>query len=206
MPKLIDLTGHTFGRLRVVCRTTDGASRQPRWVCSCDCGNEVTVFGNSLRGGATRSCGCLQRDRVSTHGMTKSSEFTIWQMMRQRCNNPSHVSYPEYGGRGIRVCEAWNSSFATFYRDMGPRPSRRHTIDRTNNDGPYSPENCRWVTALQQGRNKRNNRLLTLKGETLTVGDWCRRLAIPKSTLLNRLAAGIHSAPWHAPAHCGLSD
>lgn len=110
--------------------------------------------------------------------------------MIQRCENPHHVSYPRYGGRGITVCARWRASFADFLADVGRRPSPRHTLDREDNDAGYAPENCRWASPLQQGRNKSNNRVLTFGGLHLTVSEWCRRLDIPKSTILNRLSYG----------------
>lgn len=148
------------------------------------------MFGNSLRTGATQSCGCLHRERITPHGKTKTPEFTIWQMMRQRCNNPAHRSFPSYGGRGIRVCSRWNESFPAFLADIGPRPSSAHTLERIDNDRDYSPDNCRWATPLEQGQNKRNNHHLTFQGQTLTIGEWSRRTGIAKSTLLGRLARG----------------
>jgi hypothetical protein len=122
--------------------------------------------------------------------MTKSPEFTVWQMMIQRCCNPSTVSYASYGARGITICKRWRDSFEAFYADMGDRPSPEHTLERVDNAKGYSPDNCRWASSLEQGQNKRNNHLLTFKDQTLTLQEWSRRLDIPKSTLLNRLKYG----------------
>lgn len=186
MPPLIDLTGKRFGRLTVLQKLSTSSCRILRWLCRCDCGNERAVFGNSLRTGATVSCGCLQRENATTHGRTRTPEFTVWQMMLQRCQNPNATSYKDYGGRGIVVCDRWQS-FEHFYADLGDRPSPQHKLERKNNDGPYSPDNCAWATPIEQGANKRNNRILELDGERRTVGEWARHLKIPKNTLLNRL-------------------
>lgn len=106
--------------------------------------------------------------------------------MRRRCEDPSDVTYDYYGGRGITVCERWRDVSA-FYEDMAPRPSVRHQLDRIDNNGPYSPENCRWVTRVENGNNKRNNTLVEWRGEVLTVPEWARRLGINQGTLQSRL-------------------
>lgn len=92
------------------------------------------------------------------HGGWKSSEYTIWAGIKQRCLNPKGPSFHDYGGRGIRVCVRWASSFENFLSDMGPRPSHDHSVDRINHNGDYSPENCRWATAKEQHANKRPNK------------------------------------------------
>lgn len=202
MPKLIDLVGQRFGRLSVTARHGSTTYGQPIWEAVCDCGTTGTYYGNSLRTGATNSCGCLQREAVKTHGRTGTREFTIWQMMRQRCTNPNQGSYESYGGRGISVCERWESSFENFIADMGEAPSKTHSLDRIDNNGPYSPENCRWATPLQQGANKRNNRRLEHDDKSMTVKEWCRELKLPKSTLLNRLnRMSAHDALTRPVAH-----
>lgn len=126
-------------------------------------------------------------DRRFIHGKTNTAEFTIWQGMLVRCNVTSHTVYSNYGGRGIFVCDRWLNSFENFYADMGPRPSPKHSIDRINNDGPYSPENCRWATKQEQCNNKSDNKLIEYHGEVLTAKQWADKLAIPYLTLWTRL-------------------
>lgn len=112
--------------------------------------------------------------------------YHTWQQMKKRCSNPNVDGYENYGGRGITVCESWAASFESFARDMGERPEGM-TLDRIDTDGPYSPENCRWATHTTQGRNRRNNRLLTMDGRTMSMIEWSEETGIPKRTLQSRL-------------------
>lgn len=189
MPKLIDLSGKKFGRLSVVSKC-DKKSIHVYWNVVCECGNSKSVMGQSLRNGMTTSCGCLHREAITKHGMTGTHEFTVWQMMIQRCYNPNATSYDVYGGAGITMSDSWKESFINFISDMGIAPTTKHTVDRIDNRFGYSKENCKWATPLEQGANKRNNHIISLNGESMTLGQWCRKLGIPKSTVMNRLSRG----------------
>jgi hypothetical protein len=155
MKHLIDLAGQRFGRLTVV---SYGKNAREGWFCRCDCGVEWFVPSGSLRNGSTRSCGCLKRDEMSqrlrTHGGAFMPEYKIWEAMRRRCSKPSDPSYKNYGARGISVCERW-LDYGNFLADMGKRPTPKHTLDRTNNDGNYEPGNCHWATRSEQAKNRR---------------------------------------------------
>ena len=128
-----------------------------RYLCVCDCGNEVTALRPNLLRGATKSCGCWKKktagDGVRTHGMSKSSEYEIWVGIKKRCTNPNQKDFYIWGGKGISMCDSWSSSFEAFYSDMGSRPSKDHSIDRIDSDKNYEPENCRWATDLEQSLN-----------------------------------------------------
>ena len=156
-----NITGQRFGRLTVICREGTDQNRASTWRCMCDCGNEVVVRGSNLRTGWTQSCGCLQIDKLTTHGKRKSRLWKVWSHMKQRCNTPSCKAYPNYGGRGITVCDDWNEDFQAFYSWAiangydGNAPKGQCTIDRIDNDKGYCPENCRWVDMKVQNSNKR---------------------------------------------------
>ena len=166
MPAPIDLRGQKFGRLTVVRRNGHAVSPAGNstrlWLCLCDCGAEVNVRSTSLRFGVSNSCGCLQREvnvrRSTVHGHHRrgatTTEYHSWAGMLQRCTNPAAEKWQIYGGRGIQVCERWQS-FDNFYADMGKKPSSKYSIDRIDNDGHYEPGNCRWATAKEQRANQR---------------------------------------------------
>lgn len=162
-------TGERFNRLTVLGDREPFVRRDGRrtaiWRCRCDCGNEVDVRAYSLKVGKTKSCGCLNDEQrvitgraKATHGATtgraETREYVAWKAMIQRCEYAGASSYPQYGGRGIRVCEAWRRSFEKFFADMGPKPSAIHSMDRIDSTGNYEPGNCRWATRTEQNRNR----------------------------------------------------
>lgn len=190
-----DLTGQTFGKLRVLSRVV--VDRRTKWLCVCDCKATRLVDAGNLVSGNTRSCGCghremmLRRNKAMTkHGLTGSPEYQTWLHIKQRCYDPNAAGYDRYGGRGIVVCDRWKDDPAAFIQDMGPRPGAEYSVDRINNDGPYSPENCRWATRIQQARNTRRTTMLTYKGETKPLNDWAEMHGLAVMTVRSRLSAG----------------
>lgn len=163
------------------------------WHCRCECGDIAQVQAAQLKGGGTKSCGCLQRETVTarntTHGMggkNRPPEFTVWLLMRDRCFNPNNKKYADYGGRGITMDPRWADDFAAFYADMGPRPAG-YEIDRINNDSNYEPGNCRWTTRVVNLNNCRSNAYVEWRGEVQTVAQWARRFGISDRTLWMRI-------------------
>jgi hypothetical protein len=184
--------GQRFGRLLVITEAGRGRRGEGKWECRCDCGQIVLVFGSNLQKGNTRSCGCFKRDHQLathlTHGKTKggrSPVYSVWSTMIQRCTNPKDSHFPRYGGRGITVCDRWRK-FENFLADMG-EPIGDISIERIDNHAGYSPDNCRWATRIEQGSNRRDNRLVTCKGETLHLAEWARRKGLNYQTLFRRL-------------------
>lgn len=190
--KRLELAGKRFGRLLVEGISDRRRGTRPLWLCHCDCGTEYFTESTNLVSGRVRSCGCLKAElllaRARTHGESKTPVYFIWLVMRQRCVNPKDKAYPDYGGRGIKVCERWND-FLLFKQDMGPRPDG-HEIDRRDNDGDYCPENCRWALRAVQARNKRSNHLITHNGRTACVAEWAEITGMSRSALSSRALRG----------------
>ena len=165
-----DLTGERFGRLSVTRRDfSEKVTRRTMWRCQCDCGNQSVVESSNLQLGRVRSCGCLLRELEARgggalkHGATRCREkgtrplpeYRTWIAIIARCENPKNKRWANYGSRGITVCARWRHSFPNFFKDMGRRPTAKHSIERKNNDGNYAPKNCIWATATQQANNRR---------------------------------------------------
>lgn len=184
-----DRTGDIHGRLTVIREAsprTDSSGRvHVRWECRCECGRIHIVKSKDFR--TIKSCGCFHPNR--RHGRTGTVEYTTWAAMKRRCYRKDLPEYPYYGGRGIKVCDRWVNSFENFFTDMGVRPSKTHSIERLNNDGDYSPENCVWAKRKTQARNKRSNRLLTARGRTQPMFAWAEEVGISGKLLHARLNA-----------------
>lgn len=185
--------GQAFGRLTLIERVDRDPQR--RWRCVCECGAAVVAKPYYLRIGRTRSCGCLRRERFAaihrTHGMSRRPEYAVWRTMKSRCHNARDPKYANYGARGIVVCDEWRASFADFFAHVGERPSRRHSLDRVNNDLGYRPGNVRWATQTEQARNKRTNHLITAFGATRTLSEWAASCGLSKNTIVLRMLKGM---------------
>jgi hypothetical protein len=198
----LKLTGKIFGRLVVdsenPIRTLSGIIQ---WNCTCECGSKTIVTGSNLVRNHTKSCGCLSKDAVisrnTTHGLSDSPEYGIWQAMIKRCTKPNDPAYSDYGGRGITVTDRWLNSFEAFYEDMGPRPSPDHSIDREENDKGYYKENCRWVTRIEQANNTRRNVFYEYKGNKYTIPQLAELPEVKDSKIgINTLRSRIRKSKY----------
>lgn len=171
------------------------------WLCACECGKKIKVTGYKLRNGHTKSCGCKKglftRNSKRTHGMSKTHFYKKWTSMRKRCNNPKSENYSRYGGKGVTYSESWEK-FENFYKDMY-KSYQKHiqlygkkqtTLDRIDNDKGYEKVNCRWATYEQQGNNTSRNKMLTYKGRTQSLSQWCKEYGYNYNTIRSRIHSG----------------
>jgi hypothetical protein len=181
--------GLQFGSLTIL-PTPQALATRRRVLCRCVCGAIVEVSETNLRSKSGAKCGCAKREKQrvthTIHGLNATPEHRIWGGMKNRCENPNNRSFPEYGERGISVCERW-MKFENFLADMGPRQSPRHSVERLDNERHYEPNNCRWATPQKQGNNKRNNRILEHCGRSMTLAMWAREMRLSPDTLERRL-------------------
>jgi len=195
LPKKVkDIAGKKFGRLTVISFSHVGNEGLAYWKCSCSCGGTSVTKGVSMRSEHVKSCGCWHKEKPLKHGHSRvgmtSPEYRCWCSLRGRCCSKTHEAYSRYGGRGIAICKRWLKSFMAFYRDMGPRPGPEYSLDRINNDGPYSKSNCRWALRVTQGRNRSNNRKLEFQGECLCISEWAERMGCQHQRITARLRRG----------------
>jgi len=192
-----NLQGRRFGTWVVLGPAPASRDSRVRWLCECDCGKTRPVFGCHLLGGRSKNCGCkrgLKHGDCREGWGKRSPEYRVWVDAKQRCFNRKNPFYSHYGGRGITVAPEWREDFSAFLRDMGRRPQGA-SLDRKDNDGPYSPGNCRWATREEQNVNRRDlgrstNRLVSFNGRTLSVAAWAKSTGINYGTLYSRLRKG----------------
>lgn len=195
MHKHIELAGKKIWMLTGVRRSDDYISpkgwHQTRWIFTCECGNETLQRPSQVISGVIKSCGCTSIAGAATkrHGLSDIPEYAVWAAMKSRCLNPDSPHYSSYGGRGISISDDW-MSFEHFIRDMGRRPSKRHSIDRVDNNKGYCKENCRWTTQKFQMRNTRFSSIVEYMGQKKSVSQWCEDLNLHASTVHNRIWRG----------------
>lgn len=187
------LIGQVFGRLTVIGEAERSKHNHIQWYCECSCGKVTIVTTACLKTGNTISCGCYGDEcrlvNARTHGMRRTKVYVTWCQMIARCLDQNSISYKNYGGRGISICDRWRQ-FNNFFADMGDRPFKNAQIDRIDNEGNYEPGNCKWSTPAENALNRRSTRYITYNGETLAIAQWTKRFGIARSTLQNRLNRG----------------
>lgn len=188
--RLKNLTDQTFDDWTVL-GYAGSHKNKTVWWCICQCGNIKKVLANALQRHLIKSCGCrkFKHGISSTPRTSHAGEYRVFMGMWSRCTNPNNQSYPNYGGRGIAICEAWHI-FDTFLADMGLRPTPAHTIERKDNDGPYAKDNCLWATRQVQNSNTRRNHRISYNGENRTLSEWSRLYGLKAHTVLARLTRG----------------
>lgn len=186
-----NIVGNHYGRLTVIA-FDHVRNRSSYWRCICDCGNETIVRGDCLKSGNTKSCGCLNHEATNViHGLANTRLYHTYHAMRQRCYNPNERFFARYGGRGIKVCDEWLNDFQTFAswaRSHGYADGL--SIDRIDNDGDYTPENCRWVDQRTQNRNNSRNTVIEFRGERKILTEWCETFGVNVSTAISRIRRG----------------
>lgn len=190
-----DFVGARYGRL-IVLSDAPNRAKNRYFNCECDCGNLTEVGYASLATGDTTSCGCFAREQRRTrrpnlkHGLALTPEYFTWIRIKTRCFNKKAPKYPDYGGRGITMCDEWKASFEAFLTHVGQKPAWAFSLDRVDNNRGYEPGNVRWATATEQANNRRSNLVVTHGGVTLTIAEWARRLNVNPDTLTQRLRRG----------------
>lgn len=194
--------GTIIGKLTLLEKIEDGKTpSRSNWKCLCECGNIGTFNIKNILKGIRQSCGCLiiENSGRRIHGQAsrrtgETPEYKTWMNMLARCSDSEGLKkrkeYKNYIGRGITVCDRWKSSFQNFFDDMGRKPSSKHSIDRINNDGNYEPSNCRWATSVQQGNNRRFNKLIKINDQVKTLEEWSRDFNIKSSVARKRIESG----------------
>lgn len=183
--------GSKFGKLTV----TSAVGIRDKLNLLCDCGNSKVARLSHLRSGSVKSCGCLlilrPKEVHGTYLASRTLEYKVWDSMNRRCHQENHHAFSGYGGRGIFVCDRWRgkAGFGNFMQDMGSKPVG-HSLDRIDNNGGYSPENCRWSDRFEQSNNRRSNKFFEIEGVSKTLAEWSQETGISDNTMRERLKRG----------------
>jgi len=189
-----DITGQKFGKLTAIKPIRSSKLGKSIWLFDCDCGNQKEVFAVNVRNGHTKSCGCIRKihPNGTIHGGVNTRIYNLFATMKARCNNVNSQAYKDYGGRGIKICDEWNTfvSFRRWALENGYADDL--SIDRINNDGDYEPSNCRWATRKEQSRNTRRNIFVEIEGNIKSLSEWCEILKVNYLRAWKRKNKGKH--------------
>ena len=193
-----DISGQKFNKLTAIRYVGKSKTGQIYYEFKCDCGNTTISQHSNVMSGTTVSCGCVSRqgaaERNLRHGHSRTRLYKVYYHMRYRCYNPKKDNYKDYGGRGIYVCDEWmdpENGFINFYNwSMANGYEKGLSIDRIDNDGPYAPWNCRWVTMKVQANNRRDNHCLTYLACTYTIAEWAEICNLTEDAILGRIKNG----------------
>ena len=197
MPKILPtIKGEKHGKLLIL-GLSPHTKDKARCVAQCECGVIKTYRVDMLRTGNTSSCGCVQRAHAVAsgktlkldHGMSDTPEHRAWMKMRERCQH-SHGKFARWGGRGIRVCDEWQTNFKAFYEHIGPRPGKGYSVDRIDNDRGYEPGNVRWGTHEQQARNRENSMWVEAMGQSKPIAQWAEETGLRANLIRWRIRKG----------------
>jgi hypothetical protein len=191
--KALALEGQRFSRLLVIerrPRPETAKDTSARWLCRCDCGNEITTTGHALKGGKTKSCGCYKLEIMATsklrHGMSNTKTHNIWRGILKRCQSEGCEAFKHYGGRGIKVCDRWQT-FENFLADMGECPTGNYSVERKDCNGHYEPNNCIWLLRSKQSENTRRSLKFTINGETKCLSAFARERGLRVGLVYDRI-------------------
>ena len=188
------MIGKRFGKLVVISECEERYKNQRKlWLCKCDCGNTTKVLTNSLNSETTKSCGCYNKEKDIKHGMYQTRIYRIHRGIKGRCYNKNNTAFSDYGGRGIYVCDEWlgDNGFINFNIWANQNGYNDYlTIDRIDNNGPYSPNNCRWVSRKDQANNRRSTYKINYGGYYFNQKEFSESFGIAIATLQNRLYKG----------------
>ena len=193
MPRVANCIGKKLGMLTVVERTSNSKHGASRWICRCECGNEIVLTYEQVKRGSKKDCGCIKRPHHNaTHGASRSPLYNHWKMMLYRCENPKNRAYKYYGERGIQVCEEWHdfNAFKKWLDESGYVEGL--TVDRIDNNKGYCPENCRLTDSKTQANNRRSNVEITYNGQTHNLTEWSEILGFDYKQVHNRM----HKLGW----------
>lgn len=190
MAKINDISGKTFGSFKVISYHSKNKYNDALWLCACiKCEQNKILMGSRISNGKGTTCYCGVHYNFK-HGSQKIKEYRAYRHMLNRCYNPNVKEYPRYGGRGITVCDRWLQSYENFLADMGMSPSPKHSLDRIKVNGNYTPNNCRWATAIQQANNTRRTYMVDFKGNKIPLGLFCQEYQLPIELIRGRLNNG----------------